>query len=111
MTRYSWLNLGVAVCAAIAAGTCIRSRREVFAVFRTAVAVCLIFFPWDYFLLHWRAWAHNDPGPHFLGVPLNDPILVFLCTVLTASVLLYLDRSGGGGHADAERERCGDENA
>jgi len=108
MTRYSVLNLGVGIAAIIALVSCVRSRREILAVLRTAIAVALIFFPWDPFLLHWRAWAHNDPGPRYLGVPLNDPILVFLCTVLTASVLLRLDRNAGSRHADAESERGGD---
>lgn len=111
MTRYSMLNIGVAVLATITASTCIRSRKELFAVFRTATAIAVMFFPWDHFLLHWRAWGHNDPGPRFLGVPLNDPILVFLCTVLTASVLLRADGYGGRGHAETEREGSRNEDA
>ena len=58
-------------------------------------------YPWDFFAIHWRAWAYCEVVPRLLGVPVYDLIFIFTCTVLRASLF----SSGGDRFRDLQQHR------
>lgn len=60
---------------------------------RIAVLMTLIAYPWDFFAIHHNVWRYpTDPGLTIYGVPANDLVFMWLCTLLTSSVLIAIDR-------------------
>jgi hypothetical protein len=48
----------------------------------------LVSFPWLYFGITQKAWAHGDPGPAFMDVPISEIALSFVMTFLNTGVWL-----------------------
>ena len=56
---------------------------------RIGLLIVLVGFPWDYFAIRVGAWRYpEDPGVSLHGVPVNDLILMWLCTCLTTCALI-----------------------
>ena len=65
---------------------------------RIAFLMVAIAYPWDFFAVQLKVWVYPlDPGPTLYGVPINDSAFIWLCTHLTASVLLVIHRRQPGG--------------
>lgn len=65
-------------------------RRFTLAV-RISTLVALIGYPWDFFAIRTGVWRHpTDPGVTVYGVPVNDLVFMWLCTLLSSSVLIAL---------------------
>lgn len=54
---------------------------------RAAVFVTLLAFPWDFFAVSNAVWAYSEPGVRAYGVPVNDSLFIFTCSLLTCSLL------------------------
>lgn len=68
---------------------------------RVAVLLTLIAYPWDFFAINMQVWRHPvDPGPTLYGVPINDLIFIWICTHLTSTVLIAIDRREPNAEAD-----------
>lgn len=64
---------------------------------RVAFMMVAIAYPWDFFAVQLKVWIYPvDPGPTLYGVPVNDSVFIWMCTHLTASVLLALHRRQRG---------------
>lgn len=55
---------------------------------RVALTATLLAHPWLLVGSELQAWAYNDPGPVLLGVPINDLVLCFQVTLISASLLI-----------------------
>jgi hypothetical protein len=117
MGRYEALTIGLIVAVGGSARMLIRSRRQLGVVLRTATVVTLISYPWDFFAIHWRAWAYGEEVPRLLGVPTYDLIFIFVCTIFTASLFSSARRGGfddleehpPAGNGESESNREGDD--
>ena len=88
MTEYAKLNLLLLVIALVITRYCILNRRHLSLAIKVALIVPFLGFPWDFFGITLKAWGHTNPGPVFLGVPLNEMLLAFLMSYITAGILL-----------------------
>lgn len=60
---------------------------------RIAFMVTLISYPWDFFAIHMGAWQYPvHPGFKIHDVPANDLVFIWLCSVLTSSLLIAVRR-------------------
>lgn len=67
--------------------------RDIRKAARIAVLIMLIAYPWDYFAIHLNVWRYPaNPGPEIYGVPANDLVFMWLCSLLTSSVLIAIGR-------------------
>jgi|ERR1043165_453514 lycopene cyclase domain-containing protein len=93
MGRYTALTVGLSLAVAACLLALVRSRRQLVVILRTATVVTLLSYPWDFFAIHWHAWAYGEEVPKILGVPVFDLIFIFVCTVLTASLFSRGERA------------------
>jgi len=69
------------------AGTKNRKRNLMLSA-RVAFLVTLISYPWDFFAIHLGIWRYpHDPGLRIYGVPVNDLVFIYFCSLLTCSLL------------------------
>jgi hypothetical protein len=87
VSGYLFVNL-IAVAIAVVVALRLGSRRRFVRIFKVALLAPLLSFPWLFYGITRESWAHGDPGPILMGVPLNELILAFLMTFVTAGVLL-----------------------
>lgn len=87
MSHYLQVNL-VALVFAIAVVALISNRRQLIRLIKISLLAPPLAFPWLYFGIAQRAWAHGAPGPLFMNVPLNELLLTFLMTFVTGGILL-----------------------
>lgn len=79
---------------------------------RIAVLMTLIAYPWDFFAIQLNVWRYPaDPGPTVYGVPVNDLVFMWLCTLLTSSVLIAIDRRENRSGRHSESKHAGKEHA
>ena len=91
MSGYSFMNLIASIMVVIVV-IFLRSRRKILRVFKLSLLAPPLTFPWLYFGISQRAWAHGDPGPVFMNVPLNELVLTFIMTFVGAGVFtLHFD--------------------
>ena len=88
MPEYTKLNLILLIMAIATNRFLLRPSGHRSVAFKIALLVPFLGFPWDHFGISHRAWGHSDPGPIFLGVPLNEMALAFLMSYITAGALL-----------------------
>ena len=86
--EYLFFNAFLGLVALIVAIFCIQSLEQLKKVISIALIAVALGFPWDFFAISIKAWGHVDPGPRLLGVPINDLILIFFMTSITASLLI-----------------------
>jgi lycopene cyclase domain-containing protein len=68
-------------------------RIRLLAVRISTLMMCIVY-PWDFVAIHLKLWTYgNSIGPRLFEVPLNDLLLTWLCSYLTTSVLLVVERS------------------
>lgn len=69
-------------------------RRDGFRVAaRSALFVTLMTYPWDFFAVTQGVWRYpQDPGLTIYGVPLNDLIMIWVCTQFSTSVIYAQSR-------------------
>jgi uncharacterized membrane protein YoaT (DUF817 family) len=76
---------------------------------RIGVLIALFGFPWDFFAIRLGAWRYpNPPGAMIRSVPLNDLVLMWLCTYFATTVLIRAETWGDGGrerHPKGEHPR------
>lgn len=104
-STYVVLNISLLVTAAVVTSHCLRSTRDRLLVLKVSLAVSFLGFPWDFFGIQQKAWAHPAPGPILFGVPLNEIVLSFLMAYITAGILLNNSVrifKEAGGYANAE---------
>lgn len=104
MTDYGILNVFLLTAGATALLLWTTTWREMVSVVRTAGAITLLAFPWDHFAIRWGAWAHTDPGPELFGVPVNDLLMCFACTLFSASLLNHSFHRNRRRESESERE-------
>ncbi len=64
---------------------------------RISTLMMCIVYPWDFVAIHLGLWTYGASiGPTLFDVPLNDLLLTWLCSYLTTSVLLVVERSEAG---------------
>jgi lycopene cyclase domain-containing protein len=88
MTAYSVFNavwLGIAV---ITAWSLLRDAERFMQVIRVATIVVIIAFPWDHVAVVNHVWDYGAPGPRLFGVPLNDSLFIFSCSIVSSCILL-----------------------
>lgn len=105
LSTYVVLNFSLLVTAAVVTSLCLSSLRDKLVVLKVSFAVSFLGFPWDFFGIQQKAWAHPDPGPILFGVPLNEMVLSFLMAYITAGILLHNSVrifKEAGGYANAE---------
>lgn len=100
MNNYFLVNL-VALPFAIAVALLVFNKRQLIRLLKISLLAPPLAFPWLYFGISQKAWAHGDPGPLFMNVPLNELLLTFLMTFVNGGILLknysaILHESGGG---------------
>ena len=78
-----WFSIAFATAWALT-----RDIRKLMRVVRVGLVVVIIAFPWDYLAMTNRAWAYGAPGHKLFGVPLNDSIFIFSCSIFASSILL-----------------------
>lgn len=90
MTEYTIFNLCIsALAVAVMCITRVR-RPTVWKNVRIAVLVTILSYPWDFFAIMNKAWVHpKDPGIRLFSVPLNDLWFIFVCTLITTSLLSH----------------------
>jgi len=100
MTRYIAYNLVLAILILPAsyhlAGPQNRWRNLRIAA-RVASLMVLIVYPWDFFAIHLNVWRYpTDPSPTLYDVPINDLVFSWLCSHLSATVLLAVRKWQAG---------------
>lgn len=72
---------------------------------RSALFVTLMTYPWDFFAVKQGVWRYpQDPGLTLYGVPLNDLLMIWVCTQFSTS-LIYAQsqrKDSGEGHPESE---------
>ena len=64
---------------------------------RISTLMTCIVYPWDFVAIRLGLWTYGASiGPTLFGVPLNDLLLTWLCSYLTTSVLLVVERGESG---------------
>jgi lycopene cyclase domain-containing protein len=100
MSTYTILNIGLALIA-LPASIWITVGQDSWAIRRLAARIstlmmCIVY-PWDFVAIHLQLWTYGDSiGPRLFEVPLNDLLLTWLCSYLTCSVLLVVERREAG---------------
>jgi len=92
LSEYSLMNLVAVFLAAIVA-VFLRKRRRILRIIKLSLLAPALSFPWLYFGINQKAWAHGDAGPVFMSVPINELVLAFLMTFVNGGVLLLCHRS------------------
>jgi hypothetical protein len=95
MTDYTVFNLCLSALAVVT--TCITCGRKpkLWKNLRIAALVTILSYPWDFFAIINEAWEHpKDPGIRWFTVPLNDLWFIFVCTLITTSLLSHYRPSG-----------------
>ena len=92
MSTYALLNCCSILPVAVLVYFLRRQRRLWHAIIISSIAP-LLSFPWLYFGINQKAWAHGDAGTLFFNVPLNEVCLAFIMTFLNAGVWLLNYRS------------------
>jgi lycopene cyclase domain-containing protein len=60
---------------------------------RIATLMMMLVYPWDFFAIQLHSWGYpHDPGVRLYGVPFNDLVFTWLCSVLGASILFSFAR-------------------
>jgi lycopene cyclase domain-containing protein len=98
MIDYTIFNLCISVLAS--ATMCITHGQPptVWKNVRIAVLVTILSYPWDFFAIMNKAWVYpKDPGIRLFSVPLNDLWFIFVCTLITTSLLSYYRPTGVAG--------------
>ena len=85
MSGYSFMNL-IGIIMLVTVAVLLRTRKKILRVFKLSLLAPPLTFPWLYFGISQRAWAHADPGPLFMNVPLNELCLTFIMTFVGAGV-------------------------
>lgn len=72
---------------------------------RSATLVTLMAYPWDFFAVQQGVWRYPaDPGLMLYGVPLNDSVLIWVCTCFSSSVFHAIERWQYRGDRHPENE-------
>lgn len=87
MTIYSQFNVAFGLAVGLALLVLVQSREQLYLILRVSAFVTLLAFPWDFLAIQFRAWDYTDPGLRLFGVPVNDVIFMFLCSLLTTGTL------------------------
>lgn len=85
MPGYELVNL-IALFPLLLVGAILWRRRKLSRTLKISMVAPLLSFPWLYFGITRKAWAHGDPGPLFMAVPLNEVVLSFIMTFLNAGI-------------------------
>lgn len=93
MTPYSWFNLVLAAILVPLSLSRLRTAAQRGIAFRTAAVMTLVALPWDFVAIHLQVWTYRDPGFRIYGVPLNDLVFIFLCTLFSATLLIAKSRA------------------
>jgi lycopene cyclase domain-containing protein len=71
--------------------------REIRIAARVAFLMVILAYPWDFFGVQLNVWNYpRNPGTKLYGVPINDSVLIWICTFLTSSVLLFIRKGQPG---------------
>lgn len=105
---YGIFNLAVLPLAIIALASLSSLRRRLLAA-KVALTATLLAHPWLLVGAELEAWAYHDPGPALLGVPINDLVLCFQVTLISASLLIsnrsqILHESRGKSQSEESRQ-------
>jgi lycopene cyclase domain-containing protein len=110
MNPYTLFNAALAVLVLTSAYRLLppeRRRTDALLSARIGVLVSLLSYPWDFFAITMRVWRYPvHPGSGIYGVPINDLIFIWLCTVLTTSLLVRLHRGKTGGERHSESKNA-----
>jgi hypothetical protein len=94
MSRYTIFNL---VLAAILIPTSIyllnqaSCLRKFKVAHRIAAKLALFAYSWDFFAIQLGAWRYpKDPGPKLYGVPLNDLVLIWICSQFSVALFIVI---------------------
>jgi hypothetical protein len=97
---YSILNCGLALLVIpsvfwITAGP-ERWHDRALAIRISTLMTCIVY-PWDFVSIQLGLWEYGDDvGPILFAVPVNDLVLTWLCSLLTTSALVTIDRGKSG---------------
>jgi lycopene cyclase domain-containing protein len=94
MTKYSIFTVAVVVVST-SVSLYILKRCNLLQSFRTAgliaFKITVIAYPWDFFAIQLGAWTFpQDPGFRLYGVPINDSLFIWACSLLTVAVLISI---------------------
>ena len=114
MTTYSIYNCVVGVIL-IAGSLWLNSedrwRRAALAA-RVGLVVAAFGYPWDFFAIHLKSWRYPiDPGTLIHGVPVNDLVLMWICTYFTSALMIWAEARYGRREGHAEGKYKGQHNA
>jgi lycopene cyclase domain-containing protein len=104
--RYSILNCGLALIVIpfalwLTSGPA-KWKKRVLAVRVSTLMACIVY-PWDFVSIQLGLWEYGDyVGVRLFGVPINDLVLTWLCSLLTTSALAALEWREGGREGKAE---------
>ena len=111
MSRYSILNLVLGTILVPASLLLLRHTKceNKFGIAQKIGAKLALFaFPWDFFAIQLGAWRYpNDPGPELYGVPINDLVLIWICSQFSVTVFIVLIERQRlrDGHPEREHKR------
>lgn len=72
---------------------------------KNATLLVIVAYPWDFFAGHLGVWRYpENPGFTLYGVPLNDLILVWVCTHFSCCVLYVVIKRQDGRKSHPKRE-------
>lgn len=115
MNLYLIYNIGLAAIVIPASHWLVtrqNRRADLLLATRIAFIVTLLSFPWDFFAIRLGVWRYpNHPGLTIHGVPLNDLAFIWLCTYLTCSLFLGLDRRQASRKRDSKGENARNQSA
>ncbi len=111
MITYTFYNAALAtIMLPVVVGITAKGRRiaDLLVAARISLLLALLAYPWDFFAIHLHAWRYvRDPGLLLYGVPLNDLAFIWICSMLTSSVLLAIVRRKSPSGRHSKREEAG----
>ncbi len=109
MTLYTKLNIAWLSLSVLASCFLLHNARSLLRTARVAAVVVIIAFPWDFIAIANRAWDYGTPGFRVLGVPINDSIFIFACSLFASSALLSRNRRPRTGRIQIARFGAGND--
>lgn len=108
MSKYSIFTIAIVTASTFVSLYLLNHRNQLHS-FRTAATIALkmtlIAYPWDFFAIQLGAWTYpQDPGPRLYGVPINDSLFIWACTLFTVAVLIFIleGQCPRDGHPESE---------
>jgi uncharacterized membrane protein YoaT (DUF817 family) len=67
------------------------SLRQLRVAHRIGAKLAFFAFSWDFFAIQLGAWRYpRDPGPALYGVPLNDLVLIWICSQFSVTIFIVI---------------------